>query len=105
MSITEIISQGLANGYSYTVINKRLADAGFNLRLVPRENTAWTEQEMKEVFISANSNTPDAIHLADLMKPDVTMAGQEKVMWCKEGQYKISWDENGYAIKAVRQNV
>lgn len=91
MGITEIIRQGLAHGDSYEVINKALADAGFNLKLVPRE--------------PADSKTPDAIHLADLMKPNVSMAGQEKIMWCKEGQYKITWDENGYAIKAVRQNV
>lgn len=104
MSITEIIRQGLANGDSYAVINKRLADAGFNLKLVPRENTGWTEQEMKEGFKDCES-ARDAVSLADLMKRDVTMAGREKVMWCKEGQYKITWDENGYAIKAVRQNV
>ena len=105
MGITEIIRQGFANGDSYEVINKRLADGGFNLKLVPRENSGWTEQEMKEGFIPANSETPDALHLADLMKRDVSMAGQEKTMWCQEGQYKITWDENGYAIKAVKQNV
>lgn len=105
MSMTEIIRQGIANGDSYAVINKRLADAGFNLKLVPRENNGWTDQEMKEGFIPANSETPDAVHLADLMKRDISMAGQEKVMWCKDGQYKITWDENGHAIKAVRQNV
>lgn len=104
MGITEIIRQGFAHGDSYEVINKALADAGFNLKLIPRENAGWTEQEMKEGFkegVSASVPTT----LADLMKPNVTMAGQEKVMWCKEGQYKITWDENGYAIKAVRQNV
>lgn len=104
MSMTEIIRQGLANGDSYAVINKRLADAGFNLKLVPRENTGWTEQEMKEGF-KEGEPAKDVVTLADLMKRDVSMAGQEKVMWCKEGQYKITWDENGYAIKAVRQNV
>ena len=104
MSMTEIIRQGLANGDSYAVINKRLADAGFNLKLVPRENVGWTEQEMKEGFKDCES-ARDAVALADLMKRDVTMAGREKVMWCKEGQYKITWDENGYAIKAVRVNV
>ena len=104
MSMTEIIRQGLANGDSYAVINKRLADAGFNLKLVPRENAGWTEQEMKEGFKDGKSaNVPTT--LADLMKRDISMAGQEQVMWCKEGQYKITWDENGYAIKAVRQNV
>lgn len=104
MGITEIIRQGLANGDSYAVINKRLADGGFNLKLVPRENAGWTEQEVKEGF-KKGEPAKDVVNLADLMKRDVSMAGQEKVMWCKEGQYKITWDENGYAIKAVRQNV
>ena len=104
MSMTEIIRQGLANGDSYAVINKRLADAGFNLKLVPRENTGWTEQEMKEGFKKGEPGNV-RVTLADLMKPNVDMAGQEQVMWCKEGKYKITWDENGYAIKAVRQNV
>lgn len=104
MGITEIIRQGLANGDSYAVINMRLAAGGFNLKLVPRENTGWTEQEMKEGFKDCES-ARDVVALADLMKRDVTMAGREKVIWCKEGRYKITWDENGYAIKAVRQNV
>ena len=104
MGITEIIRQGFANGDSYAVINKRLANGGFNLKLVPRENTGWTEQEMKEGF-KEGETAKDVITLADLMKRNVSMAGQEKVMWCKEGQYKITWDENGYTIKAVRQNV
>ena len=54
MSMAEIIRQGLANGDSYAVINKCLADAGFNLKLVPRENVGWTEQEMKEALRRAN---------------------------------------------------
>lgn len=104
MGITEIIRQGLANGDSYAVINKRLADAGFNLKLVPRENSGWDEKEVKEGFREGEP-AKDVVTLADLMKRDISMAGQEQTMWCKEGQYKITWDENGYAIKAVRQNV
>lgn len=104
MGITEIIRQGFANGDSYEVINKRLADGGFNLKLIPRENGGWDEKEVKEGFKDCES-ARDVVALADLMKRDVTMAGLEKVMWCKEGQYKITWDENGYAIKAVRVHV
>lgn len=104
MGITEIIRQGLANGDSYEVINKRLADAGFNLKLTPRENSGWTEQEMKEGF-KEGEHAKEVVRLGDIMKRNVSMAGQEKDMWCKEGKYKITWDENGYAIKAVRQNV
>lgn len=104
MGITEIIRQGLANGDSYAVINMRLAAAGFNLKLVPRENSGWDEKEVKEGFREGEP-AKDVVTLADLMKRDISRAGQEQVMWCKEGRYKITWDENGYAIKAVRQNV
>lgn len=104
MSITEIIRRGFANGDSYAVINKALADAGFNLKLTPRENTGWTEQEMKDGF-NAGESAIVPTTLANLMKRDVSMAGREIDMLCKEGKYKITWDENGYAIKAVRQNV
>lgn len=101
MGITEIIRNGLANGDSYEVINKALADAGFNLKLVARDVSGWTEQEMKEGF---NDGEPakDVIHLADLMKRDVKMASTDIDMLCAEGHYRITRDENGYATKAVR---
>lgn len=101
MGITEIIRKGFANGDSYEVINKALADAGFNLKLVARDVSGWTEQEMKEGF---NEGEPakDAVHLADLMKRDVKMANTDIDMLCVEGHYRITRDENGYAVKAVR---
>lgn len=104
MGITEIIRQGLAHGDSYEVINKALADAGFNLKLVPHENTGWTEQEMKEGF---KEGEPGVVFpaLADMMKRNMKMAGMEEEIWCKEGKYKITWNEDGYATKAVRCNV
>lgn len=104
MGITEIIRQGFANGDSYEVINKHLADGGFNLRLVPRENTGWTEQEMKEGF---KEGEPGVVFpaLADMMKRNMKMAGMEEEIWCKEGKYKITWNEDGNATKAVRCNV
>lgn len=104
MGITEIIRQGLAHGDSYEVINKALADAGFNLKLVPRENTGWTEQDMKEGF---KEGEPGVVFpaLADMMKRNMKMAGMEEELWCKEGKYKITWNEDGYATKAVRCNV
>lgn len=104
MSMTEIIRQGIANGDSYAVINKRLADAGFNLKLVPRENTGWTEQEMKDGF---KEGEPGVVFpaLADMMKRNMKMAGMEEEIGCKEGKYKITWNEDGYATKAVRCNV
>lgn len=104
MSITEIIRRGFANGDSYAVINKALADAGFNLKLSPRENSGWTEQEMKEGF-NAGEPAKDAIRLADLMKKHTEYAGTTKELLCTEGKYAVTYNENGYAVKAVRQDV
>ena len=74
MGITEIIRKGFANGDSYEVINKALADAGFNLKLVARDVSGWTEQEMKEGF---NDGEPakDVVHLHDLMRVHKEFAG------------------------------
>ncbi len=102
MSITEIIRQGFASGDSYEVINKRLADGGFNLKLVPRENDGWTEQEMKEGF-KPGEPPKDVAHLSDLMKRHTELAGKTVEMLCAEGKYAVTYDANGYAIKGVRK--
>lgn len=102
MSITEIIRMGFANGDSYDTINKALADGGFNLKLVPRENGGWSEQEMKEGF-KPGEPANEFTHLADLMKRHVEHAGKTVIDWCVEGKYAVTYNDNGYATKAVRQ--
>lgn len=102
MSATEIIREGLKNGDSYEVINKKLAENGAAFKLVKRENTGWTEQEMKEGFIPATGEVPDAVHLADLMMQNKEYAGKDVDQWCAEGHYRVSYDTDGRAIKAVR---
>lgn len=103
MSIAEIIRQGLAKGDSYAVINKTLADAGFNLKLVPRDKIGWTEQEMKEGFIPAKEEAENVLTLADLMSRNEKLAGKTVDFWCKEGHYDVTYNEIGYAVKAVRR--
>ena len=101
MGITEIIRKGFANGDSYEVINKALADAGFNLKLVARDVSGWTEQEMKEGF-NAGEPAKDAVHLHDLMRVHKELAGKEMELLCAEGKYRVTYNEIGYATKAVR---
>ena len=43
--------------------------------------------------------------LADLMKRDMQNANKEIQVSCAEGIYKITYDADGYAVKAVRINV
>ena len=101
MGITEIIRKGFANGDSYEVINKALADAGFNLKLVARDVSGWTEQEMKEGF-NAGEPAKDAVHLYDLMRAHKEFAGKEMELLCAAGKYRVTYNEIGYATKAVR---
>lgn len=105
MKATEIIQQGLAHGESYELINERLKQAGFNFHIEKNRQEGWTEEEMKSGFIPADSETPDALHLTDLMKRDPQNANKEIQVSCVEGNYKITYDADGYAVKAVRINV
>ncbi len=105
MKATEIIQQGLAHGESYELINERLKQAGFDFHLEKSRPEGWTEEEMKSGFIPADSETPDARHLADLMKRDMQNANKEIQVSCAEGNYKITYDADGHAVKAVRINV
>lgn len=105
MKATEIIQQGLAHGESYDLINERLKQAGFDFHLEKNRPEGWTEEEMKSGFIPADSETPDALHLAYLMKRNALNANQEIQVSCAEGIYKIIYNEDGYVVKAVRINV
>ena len=105
MKATEIIQQGLAHGESYDLINERLKQAGFDFHLEGNRPECWTEEEMKSGFIPADSEMPDALHLADLMKRAVMNADKEILVSCAEGIYKITYDADGCAVKAVRINV
>lgn len=105
MNASEIIRQGLTHGDSYELINERLKQAGFDFHLEKSRPEGWTEEEMKSGFIPADSETPDAPHLADLMKHNTLNANKEILVSCTEGIYKITYDADGHAVKAVKINV
>ena len=99
----EIINEGKKNGENIEVINTKLKEAGANFHLNPDGGVAnWTEQEMKEGFIPAESEPEDVKHLHDYMRYDVTKSGQTVRVETPEGTYDITWDEGGHPEKAVR---
>ena len=102
----EIIIEGKKQGAPIEAINAELKVAGATFHLNPDGGIGyWTEEEMKSGFIPADSETPDALHIADLMKRDALNANKEILVSCAEGIYKITYDADGYAVKAVRVNV
>lgn len=99
----EIINEGKKNGKSIEEINDALEAAGANFFIDPNVRTAgWTEAEMAEGFIPAEAEPEDVKHLHDYMRRDPAKANTEEEVWTPEGHYRITFDENGHATKAVR---
>lgn len=98
-----IINEGKATGKPIEAINAELKEAGANFHLNPDGGVAnWTEQEMKEGFIPAETEPEDVKHLHDYMRRDPAKANTEEEVWTPEGHYRITFDEDGHPEKAVR---
>lgn len=104
-----IINEGKKNGKKLSEINAELKAAGATFHLdytmtPDGPQTGWSEKEMAEGFISAEKEPEVVMHLHDYMKFNPAKANTEKEVWVPEGHYRITFDEDGHATKAVRIN-
>lgn len=100
-----IINEGKATGKTIEAINAELKEAGANFHLNPDGGVAnWTEDEMREGFIPAETEPEDVKHLHDVMRYDTEKAGETLRIKCAEGVYDVTWDIYGHPEKAVRVN-
>lgn len=100
-----IINEGKKNGKTVETINAELKKAGANFHLNPDGGVAnWTEAEMAEGFIPAETEPADVRHLHDVMRYDAEKAGETLRIQCVEGVYDVTWDVYGHPEKAVRVN-
>lgn len=100
-----IINEGKKNGKAVETINAELKEAGANFHLNSDGGVAnWTEAEMAEGFNLAEKEPEDVKHLHDYMRRDPAKANTEEEVWGPEGHYRITFDEDGHATKAVRIN-
>lgn len=102
-----IINEGKKNGKKLSEINAELKAAGATFHLdytmtLDGPQTGWSEQEMKEGFIPAEKEPEDVKHLHDYMRRNPAKANTEEEVWVPEGHYRITFDEDGHATKAVR---
>lgn len=103
-----IINEGKKNGKKLSEINAELKAAGATFHLdytmtPDGPQTGWSEKEMKEGFIPAETEPEDVKHLHDYMQRDPAKANtEEEEVWTPEGHYRITFDEDGHATKAVR---
>lgn len=98
-----IINEGKKSDKAVETINAELKEAGANFYLNPDGGVAsWTEDEMREGFITPEKEPEDVKHLHDYMKFNPAKANTEEKVWVPEGHYRITFDEDGHPTKAVR---
>ena len=101
----KIIAEGKKNDKSLEEINKELKEAGANFHLNPDGGIAgWSEKEMAEGFIPAETEPEDVKHLCDIMRYKPELAGQTMTVTVAEGRYEVTYNANGNPVKAVRVN-
>ena len=101
----DIINEGKKQGAPVEAINAELKAAGANFHLDADGKVAgWTDQEMADGFIPAETEPADVRHLHDVMRYDTKKAGETLRIQCAEGVYDVTWDVYGHPEKAVRVN-
>lgn len=103
----DIINEGKKNGKKLSEINAELKAAGATFHLdytmtSDGPQVGWSEKEMAEGFIHAETEPEDVKHLHDYMRRDPAKANTEEEVWTPEGHYRITFDEDGRPEKAVR---
>lgn len=98
---SDIINEGTKTGKSYEEINAELKAAGANFHLDPDGHVAgWSEAEMAEGFRPGEpAEVLPQLHACmgrDLDKADMTVRVRTA-----QGQYDVTRDVEGYAVKAV----
>lgn len=101
MDINAIIEAYKKHQITADEANKALADAGSNIRFNPDNAKGWTEEQMKNGFLPGDP----AIEFPE--RPDMSrreeLAGMTVVQRTKGGIYDVTYDEMGYAVKAVKR--
>lgn len=101
MDINAIIEAYKKHQITADEANKALADAGSNIRFNPDNAKGWTEEQMENGFLPGDP----AVELPE--RPDMSrreeLAGLTVSQRTKGGIYDVTYDELGYAVKAVKQ--
>lgn len=102
-----IINEGKKAGKTINEINAELEAAGANFHLNYEMGedgpvTGWTEQEMEEGFVEAKTAPEKVKKLSEYMRYNKSKAGTEETVLTANGTYKITWDEDGHPVRAMR---
>lgn len=101
MDINAIIEAYKKHQITADEANKALADAGSNIRFNPDNAKGWTEEQMENGFLPGDP----AVELPE--RPDMSrrqeLAGLTVAQRTRGGIYDVTYDDLGYAVKAVKR--
>lgn len=99
---TTIIEEYKAGKKTLEEANQALKEIGSGFHLDPSKATdGWTEAEMKEGFIRNDDHVEILPERPD-MKRRTDLAGQVVQQRTKHGKFNVTYDEDGYAVKASK---
>ena len=97
-----IINDGKKQGAPVEAINAELKETGANFHLNPDGGVAgWTEDEMRDGFIPAEKD-PEALPQTLDTRRREDLAGTVQIQRIVGATYEVTYDEDGYFIKASR---
>jgi hypothetical protein len=98
----EIINNGKKSGKSVVEVNKELKEAGANFHINPdHTESGWTEDEMEEGFIPPDKEPESLPQMLDTHRRE-DLAGTVQVQRIVGATYRVTYDEDGYFLKASR---
>lgn len=98
----EIINNGKKSGKSVVEVNKELKEAGANFHINPdHTESGWTEDEMEEGFIPPDKEPESLPQMLDTHRRE-DLAGTVQVQRVVGATYRVTYDEDGYFLKASR---
>lgn len=101
-----IINEGKKNGKTVSEINAELKKAGATFQLDYKMSedgpvTGWTEKEMQEGFREPAEKAKPVQRRVDMRRrPEFANTTQTQVVMGVT--YRVTYNENGYAVKAIR---
>ena len=102
-NINTIIEDFKAGKKTLEEANAALKEAGANFHIDPEKNPTggWTKEEMESGFLPGNPSTPKPA--GPDMSRNTALAGWTVIQETKGGGYAVTYDDDGYAVKAVKR--
>lgn len=101
MNATEILLKYSNGEITLEAANIALDEIGAGYRLEPKATGGWTEEEMEQGF--RHVEPAEALPERPDMSRKQELAGQTIIQRTKRSTYAVTYDEFGYAVKAVKQ--